>query len=192
MVRPPVARQALLDAMRAELIENAAETDLSSVTRRAGVSTGAVYHHFGSKIGLLAVVYSDFFEGSERAVLDASREGGSWIERERRRVRAMVEYYFGDPLGRVVLQRNTEHSAVTELEASYLARAEAGVAADLREGQADGALPVDLDVEVTAAFLVGGLRRALVALLGRPTQPSVDEASELLWQLLAATLELRE
>jgi AcrR family transcriptional regulator len=190
VVRPPVARQALLDATRAELIENSRVEDLSSIVSRAGVSTGAVYHHFGSKVGLLTAVFSEFFDGSEDAVLTAGAAGGNWIDRERHRTEAMVAYYFGNPLARVILQRNTEHSAIVELETSYLARAEAAVVANLRAGQSAGALPADLDTKLTAAYLVGGLRRALSSQLARTPQPGVADATEELWRFIAATLEL--
>lgn len=190
MVRPPLARQALLDATRAELIENSRVEDLSSVVSRAGVSTGAVYHHFGSKVGLLTAVFGEFFDGSEDAVLAAGTADGSWLDRERRRTGAMVAYYFGNPLARVILQHNTEHSAIVELETSYLARAEAGVVANLRAGQAAGALPADLNVALTAAYLVGGLRRALGSQLARVPQPTVADATAELWRFVAATLEL--
>lgn len=190
MVRLPVARQALLDATRAELVEHARVEDLSSVVNRAGVSTGAVYHHFGSKVGLLTAVYSEFFDGSERAVRAADDGPGTWIEREHRRTRAMVEYYFENPLAPVILARSTEHSAIAELESSYLARATAGVVANLRAAQAEGTLAADFDVDLTGAYLVGGLRRALGALLARPTRPSIEAATAELWRLIVATFEL--
>ncbi|NUS44425.1 MAG: TetR/AcrR family transcriptional regulator [Mycobacteriaceae bacterium] len=186
MVRPPAARQALLDAVRAELVESASSTDLSTLVSRAGVSTGAVYHHFGSKVGLLAAVYGAFFDGSERAVTAAGQSAGTWTARMHDRIRAMVEYYFTDPLGPVVLARSTEHSAITELEAAYLARAAAGVAANLRAP--DAVLPPDLDLDLTAAYLVGGLRRALAQQLAHTPRPTVEATTAALWRLTTATL----
>lgn len=190
MVRPPIARQLLLDAMRDELIENATAIDLSSVVSRAGVSTGAVYHHFGSKVGLLAAVYSEFFDGSERAVIDAGTGGRTWVEREHRRTEAMVAYYFDNPLAGVIVGRNTEHSAITELETSYLARAAAGVVANLQAAKRDGVLADHVDAELTGAYMVGGLRRSLGVLLRRDPRPSVAQATDELWRLIAATVEL--
>lgn len=190
MVRPPVARQALLDAMRAELIENSASADLSTIVARAGVSTGAVYHHFGSKVGLLAAVYVEFFDASERAVLQADRAGRTWIERLHNRTRAMVEHYLKDPLGRVILEHTAEHSAVSELETAYLTRATDSSLAGLRKGHESGILAADLDIDLAAAYLVGGLRRALAELLRRDPLPTTDEATAALWRLITATLGL--
>ncbi|MFR9752493.1 TetR/AcrR family transcriptional regulator [Nocardia sp. 004] len=188
MARPPVARRALLDAARAELIDNGRIEDLSSVVKRAGVSTGAVYHHFGSKIGLLAAVYNEFFDGAEAALRAADHSGGSWLQREQYRTRAMVQYYFGNPLAPVLMYAGVEHSAIAELEATHLSRIAEGAVRNLRDGQRANALPVDLDVELAAAYLVGGLRRALAILLRRTPRPTVDTATDRLWHFITATI----
>ncbi|MDH6194041.1 AcrR family transcriptional regulator [Mycobacterium frederiksbergense] len=56
MARAPFGRQQLLDAARDELVDGNGAIELSGLTRRAGLSTGALYHHFGSKSGLLAAL----------------------------------------------------------------------------------------------------------------------------------------
>ena len=60
MARAPIGRQQLLTAARDELVRGNGVLELSALTRRAQLSTGALYHHFGSKSGLLAAVYDDF------------------------------------------------------------------------------------------------------------------------------------
>ncbi|WP_028478439.1 TetR/AcrR family transcriptional regulator [Nocardia sp. CNY236] len=190
MARPPIARRALLDAARAELIENGRVEDLSSVVKRAGVSTGAVYHHFGSKTGLLAAVYSEFFDGSEAALRTADHSCGDWIQREHHRTRAMVEYYFDNALTEVIMRTGVEHPAIAELEAAYLARVAEGAVRNLRDGQRCGALSPDLDVELVAAFLVGGLRSALATMVGRTPRPTIHTAVGRLWQFVTATVRI--
>ena len=57
MARAPIGRQQILDSAREELVQGDGVLELAAVTRRAGLSTGAVYHHFGSKLGLLAAIW---------------------------------------------------------------------------------------------------------------------------------------
>ena len=56
-----------------ELVRGNGVLELSALTRRAQLSTGALYHHFGSKSGLLAAVYDDFYHGLRHAIADAHR-----------------------------------------------------------------------------------------------------------------------
>lgn len=191
MPRPALARNALMEAARAELISNGRVDDLSTVVNRAGVSTGAVYHHFGSKVALIASVYQAFFDGSERAISTADRHGGTWIERVHRRCVAIVTYYFDDPLTPVMLSNSVDHAAIAELELAYLARVVAGVVQILRDGKRSGELAADVDVDLVAEYLTGGLRRGLAVLIERDPRPAVEAAGEQLWQLVATTIGLR-
>ena len=56
MARAPIGRQQLLTAARDELVRGNGVLELSALTRRAQLSTGALYHHFKSKEALLEAV----------------------------------------------------------------------------------------------------------------------------------------
>ena len=51
----------LLEAAEAELIASDGQMEMAAVARRAGVSVGLAYHHFGSKAGLVAAVVDAFY-----------------------------------------------------------------------------------------------------------------------------------
>ena len=51
----------LVRAAEAELIESNGQMEMLAVAKRAGVSVGLAYHHFGSKAGLLAAVVDHFY-----------------------------------------------------------------------------------------------------------------------------------
>jgi len=53
----------------------------SEITRRAGVTWGAVQHHFGGKDGILAAVLADSFERFARCVADVADSSASLEER---------------------------------------------------------------------------------------------------------------
>lgn len=65
--RSALTREALLEALIEELdARPAAEVSLADVATRAGVTTGAVYARFGSKVGLLAAAHRRQLEQAER------------------------------------------------------------------------------------------------------------------------------
>lgn len=64
------------------VVESIAEVGLqrttaSEITRRAGVTWGAVQHHFGGKEGILRAVLEDSFERFAARLADVPREGAS-------------------------------------------------------------------------------------------------------------------
>ena len=77
---------------------------MQAVARRAGLSTGLAYHHFGSKGGLVAAVLEDFYDRLDDHAMGRRLEG-AWHERERERVRLATAFYLKDPLSRVLLGR---------------------------------------------------------------------------------------
>ena len=56
-------------------------TTASEITRRAGVTWGAVQHHFGGKDGILAAVLEDSFEHFAAQLADVPRAGAPLAER---------------------------------------------------------------------------------------------------------------
>ena len=72
------------------------KTTASEITRRAGVTWGAVQHHFGGKDGILAAVLEESFERFAARLAAVPIEGASLAER----VSAFVDLawaHFGSP-----------------------------------------------------------------------------------------------
>jgi len=189
MARPPIGRQHLLDAARAELVRGNGVMELSALTRRAGLSTGALYHHFGSKSGLLAAIYDGFYEGLRHAIGDSHLPAAAdWGTRERERTRRFVAYHFADPLAPILLNRAALDPQLTELEAVYIQNMSDNAADNIRRGQALGQLPADIDPDSAGAFVIGGLRHGIAQQLRITPLPSPDQATKRLWYLTAAAL----
>ncbi len=76
--RNQATRRALLDAAR-ELFAQHGYTEVSvqSVAKRAGVTTGALYHQFGSKEALFTAVYDELVQRVWARVLEARERAGS-------------------------------------------------------------------------------------------------------------------
>ncbi|MEB3023981.1 TetR/AcrR family transcriptional regulator [[Mycobacterium] crassicus] len=188
MARAPIGRQQLLDAARDELVAGSGVLELGALTRRAGLSTGALYHHFGSKAGLLAAVYDGFYTGLRAATGDAHLPDGDWGTRERERTRCFVAYHFQNPLADVLLARITLDPQLSELEAVYIQNMSDDAAANIRHGQHLGQLPADVDPDSAGAFVIGGLRLGVAQQLRAAPRPHPDRVAERLWRLTAGTL----
>lgn len=188
MARAPIGRQQLLDAARDELVRGNGVMELAALTRRAGLSTGALYHHFGSKNGLLAAIYDSFYEGLGRAIADANLPDAAWGTRERERTRLFVAYHFADPLASILLKRTAGDPQLTELEAVYIQNMSNNAAANIRSGQQSGQIPKGIDPDSAGAFVIGGLRHGIAQQLRISPAPTPDQATERLWRLTAAAL----
>ncbi|WP_170191751.1 TetR/AcrR family transcriptional regulator [Saccharothrix syringae] len=83
------SQQAVLDAALALVAEGGLDAvTIGALTARSGVSNGSVYHHFGSRAGLLAVLYRESFAHCMAALVPALEVGDA-----RKAVRAVVARY---------------------------------------------------------------------------------------------------
>ncbi|WP_040815855.1 TetR/AcrR family transcriptional regulator [Nocardia concava] len=191
MARAPLGRQQLLDAARDELVHAGGTLELSALTRRTGLSTGALYHHFGSKVGLLAALWDDFYEGLSRATADDQVPAdGDWPTRECARTHHFVAYHFDHPLAALLLNRVAPDPGLTEIEANYIRNLAEAAATNIRRGQATGEIPADLDPDSAGAYVIGGLRHGIAQQLRDQPRPTVELATDRLWRLTAAALAL--
>lgn len=188
MARAPVGRQQLIDAARAELVDGKGAFELIGLTRRTGLSTGALYHHFGSKSGLLTAIYDGFYDGLRHAIGGSHLPRGDWATRERDRTHRFVAYHLADPLAPILLNRTAGDPQLTELEAAYIHDLIDNAAANIRHGQQLGELPTDLDADSAGAYVIGGLRHGIAQQLRVTPIPSADQATQKLWRFTAAVL----
>jgi AcrR family transcriptional regulator len=187
MARPPLGRQQLLDSAREEIILGNGSLQVAALCRRTGLSSGALYHHFGSKAGLMVAVFDDFYEGLRATIADEHLPHGDWAEREQVRTRRFVEYHFADPLAVVLLDRVAPDADVAAREAQYLHALIEGAARNIARGQRDGDLDAALDAGSVGAYLIGGLRHGIAQQLRCTPRPDVGTATARLWDLVAAT-----
>ncbi|OHU28936.1 TetR family transcriptional regulator [Mycobacteroides franklinii] len=189
MARSPIGRQQLLDAARDELVRGSGVMDLGGLTRRAGLSTGALYHHFGSKSGLLVVIYDEFYEGLVHAIADTHLDMQTdWRVHELERTRRFVDYHVADPLAPILLNRAALDPQLAELETTYLQRISHNAAKNIRRGQKLGQLPADIDPDSAGAFIIGGIRHGIAQQLRVAPLPDPGKITERLWRLISAAL----
>lgn len=163
-------RRSLIAATREALVEGAGEFEIGDVARRAGVSVGLAYHHFGSKAGLLKAVVEDFYDRYDAVTTAPKSRSVPWFVRERERLAELVAFLSCDPMASLVIGTMAVTAEIAAVEAERRGQIIAGATAVIREGQETGAVDPALDPSVTAAIYVGGLREAFTRWLeaGRP------------------------
>lgn len=170
-------RKRLVDAGRFLFSRHGfADTSTPDIVRRAGVTRGALYHHFTDKQELFAAVYEDV----ERAM--ATRLIACWAANEARpyaeRLRCAVRIYFeaaADPTARRILM--VEAPAVlgirfTDSSANSTCRL---LLQSLEGAQRDGLLDPTVDVPAAAHLLFGSFAEAAQWIAG--TSDTEDTAA---------------
>jgi AcrR family transcriptional regulator len=186
--RSEATRAALLEAAAAELVAGDGVIEVGNVAARAGVSTGALYHHFGSKAGLLGALVRDFYERMHERVIEPTlREHGDWAGRERARIELSVALHYEDPLA-IVLATMSREPEVAAAEAPYTAELVAMAERNLRAAQRAGELPDDFDAGIAAGMIMGGLRQAMAEVLARERRPARKRVVDELWRIVGSAV----
>jgi AcrR family transcriptional regulator len=187
--RSTTTRQALLAAATAELTEQDGVIEVGRVAARAGVSTGALYHHFGSKAGLLAALVEDFYARLYAAVLEPDlAELGDWSQRERARIERSVAFHYADPLA-VILAAMAREPEVAAAEAPFLAAVIDGAERNIRAAQRAGEVDAEIDPGIAAAMIMGGIRAVLGRVLVRERRPRPARLVDELWRLVHSAVQ---
>ena len=181
----------LLEAAEDELTANDGQMEMAGVAKRAGVSVGLAYHHFGSKAGLVAAVVDKFY-GPLRAIslgteipLDLD-----WSARERARMEATVDYFYSNRLAPLISGRLAREPQVLDIERVHMQALLASGTQNIRQGQKHGVVDVTLDPKVTVSLLMGGLRLALDEAILAKQRPPRARLKKQIWQFTRQALWL--
>ena len=188
-VRSARTRGALVEAARALFATRGfAATGRDEIAERAGVTRGALYHHFGSKTELAAAVVEQLEGELVERVVTAARAGTGVRDQLHRGCRAYMDACADPTMARILADapavlgmeacRALDAVACAPLLAEVFARAE-------EEGVA-----VPGDAEVAAALLLGFLNEAAGLIAAAPDDRSlrgrvVDTVDEFLSRLFA-------
>src|ERR1043166_8909652 len=104
MIAPIATRKRLVRAAQEELIQSHGHLEMQPVAKRAQVSVGLAYHHFGSKAGLIAAVVEEFYTRLDEAAFSGARlPCETWAGRERARIAAYVAFHYDHPFAPLVI-----------------------------------------------------------------------------------------
>ena len=178
-------REQILQAARSELVEGGGDLELARVAKRAGVSDGLTYYHFGNKAGLIQALVQDFYAAMDSRVTAVPFAGTTWAERERSRVFAMVELFYLDPVALLVATRlRTEPSLVAE-EAERTTRLYELGARNVAQAQRNGEINAAYNPLLLVSMILAGVTEGVrVALSTSPVIPLKDAQNEI-WSFVA-------
>jgi AcrR family transcriptional regulator len=158
--RTSATRRALLDAARVQFAEKGfTGTGREQVAAAAGVTRGALYHHFGTKEGLFRAVVEELEAGLAEQVATAAMAGADPVDELRRGCLAFLDACLEPAVRRIVLLEAPVvlgWDAWREIDARYgLALVRSGLAGALDQvGLAPAA------VDPLAHLLLGALNEA--------------------------------
>jgi AcrR family transcriptional regulator len=181
----------LIRAAQDELIQGHGLLEMQAVARRAKVSVGLAYHHFGSKAGLIAAVVEAFYNRLEDVAFSPSKlVSPDWAGREKERIAAYIAFHYDHPFAPLVVGPLSRAAEVLDVEQAFTKRQLLAGAYNLRAGQRDGVIPADLDPRLTIALLIGGIRQALIGALTSNPRPDPEALTDSIWIFVAAALRL--
>jgi AcrR family transcriptional regulator len=181
----------LIRAAQAELIAGGGLLEMQAVARRAKVSVGLAYHHFGSKAGLIAAVVEAFYDRLEEVAFKPSNlTSSTWAGREKERIEAYISFHYDHPFAPLVVGPLSRAAEVLDVEQAFTRRQLAAGAHNLRDGQRAGVIPTDLDPRLTIALMIGGIRQALIGALTKARRPDRKALAEKIWVFIAGALRL--
>ena len=192
MTAPKIATpERLIRAAQDELIKGHGLLEMQAVARRAKVSVGLAYHHFGSKAGLIAAVVQAFYNRLEEAAFSPMRlTAPDWAGREKERIAAYIAFHYDHPFAPLVVGPLSRAAEVLDVEQAFTKRQLIAGAYNIRAGQRDGVIASDLEPRLTIALMIGGIRQALVGALTGGPRPDQGLLTEKIWAFVASALHL--
>jgi len=172
------ARRKLLNAACEVFSERGySESSLDEVAQRAGVSRGLIYHHFGSKDGLLLALHEELDEALISRVRGAAGQGGLPLDNLVRGARAFIEAVADLPVARITLLDTPgapglrAHAEEGQREWARLMETE------LARGIQQGSIR-SVDPAMTARVLLGALQEAALAVLSESDPPAAARRAQ--------------
>ncbi|MBI5957204.1 MAG: TetR family transcriptional regulator [Chloroflexi bacterium] len=161
-----VTREKLIRAaLRAFSEKGYGGTRLEEIAELAGLTRGAIYHHFGSKSELYMAVF-ETWNLLDPVIEQAVAEGGNWLEKFRRVICRSLELVESNPDFQAMLELSFQKPEVPEADREWFVKglemkqAEVNkalddVAAFFRLGMAEDHLRDGIDPEVAAQAYMG-------------------------------------
>jgi AcrR family transcriptional regulator len=186
------ARTRIVAAALKALVEGNGEFEIGDVARRARVSVGLAYHYFGSKAGLISVLITDFHNRHEAVVNQGFDASLPWPVREKARLKASIDFLYSDPVAPVMMGKLSSSAEVIAIDTGRRTAVVEMAARNVAQGQRRGFIAADIDPNVAAAAIIGGVNQAVAQAISSRKRPASDQLTERLWSFIAGGLSLAQ
>ena len=183
-------RQRILTAARREIVLGNGDLEVANVAKRAGVSDGLTYYHFGNKSGLINAIVNDFYTHFDDKVAGVPFEGETWAEREQARVNAMVTLFYEDPVAMIAVTRLRTDPTFAEEEAERNSRLEQLGASNIASAQKARELDPSLNPLMMASMLLSGVMAGVRVALTASPPLTLAQAQRSVWNFVARAVGL--
>jgi AcrR family transcriptional regulator len=191
MIKTIKTRERLVRAAQEELIQNHGHLEMQAVAKRAQLSVGLAYHHFGSKAGLIAAVVEAFYSRLDEVAFKGPRPPSeSWADRERRRIASYIGFHYDHPFAPLVIGALSRAPEVLDVERAFTNRQLAAGARMLEAAQRDGFVPDHIAPHLTIALMIGGVRQALIGVFMSEERPDPEQLTDEIWAFMTGALRL--
>jgi AcrR family transcriptional regulator len=184
------ARARIIAAALKALVEGDGEFEIGDVARHAKVSVGLTYHYFGSKAELISVLITDFHDRHEAVVNQNFDRSLPWPEREKARLKASIDFLYSDPVAPVMMGKLSSSAEVIAIDTGRRAAVVKTAARNVAQGQRHGFIAGEIDPDVAAAAIIGGINQAVAQAISSRKRPPSDQLTEQLWSFIAGGLSL--
>lgn len=175
----------IIEATRRQIADRGVDgLSLDDIAGAAGVTRGAVYHHYRSRQGLVAAALADAHREVGLAVERAAETAGDGWDGIEAGCRAFIAESAAPGIRRLMLVDGPAVVGWEQWRAFDALHAQASLAAGLAELQRAGEL-VDVDVDATAAMLSGAMNEAALYV---GSHPDPGAALERIWVPLRLVL----
>lgn len=175
--RPTFSREHVLDAARAVVTERGYRgASVAAIAEQAGISNGALYRHFPSKVDLFVEVFRHVCDGEMRAATRAAKD----VREPLGKLDAMLENFatraLSNPTLAWALLAEPVDPAVEEVRMEYRRTYRAAIERLLEKAVAAGTISPQ-DTVITAAALLGGGNEVLAGPLSPMSESGRDAAT---------------
>lgn len=183
-------RARLLDAAIGRLAAVGPDATFDAIAADVGLTKGALYHHFGSKDGLVSEVYKEAVRRHAERIIDASR-AGTGRQRLQGLIDATARLYGSDtPFYRLLLRLHVEAGTsrphLADIARTVQRRQRDYMTELVTAGQHDGSIRDDIDPQALGQTVNAALQGLLVQQLEPVTEQR--RATEAFAQLLDLVL----
>lgn len=188
MTKKIPAKTKILDAAIGALIQGQGDVEMNDIAKRAGVSVGLAYHYYQSKAGLISAVVEKFYDDYDAIMNERYDAEIPWQQREYKRLCAVVDFLYSSPLAPIMLANLGSSPEVLAVEARRTRATVELAKTNIADGQRRGYLRTDINREVAAGAIIGGITLATAQALSHPELLDKNTLTAQLWDFIYSPL----